>query len=124
MPTSNVNKETSHPTEFDYFTPTIPNRIAFDLSLTVHDLRVYMVVNSFAHTTGDAYASNAWIAKKLGITSRSVIRSINTLCKKQYIVREEINGHRHLRIFVNSMRPERQGGVTHVSGGGVSRVTQ
>ena len=122
MPTSNVNNEISHPTEFDYFTPTIPNRIAFDLSLTIHDLRVYMIVNSFAHTTGDAYASNNWIAKKLGITTRSVIRSINTLCEKKYIVREEINGHRHLRIFVNSMRPEKRGGVTHVSGGGDTRV--
>lgn len=129
MKPSNVNTETSHPAEFDYFTPTIPNRIAFDLSLTVHDLRVYMIVNSFAHTTGDAYASNRWIAKKLGITTRSVIRSINVLCNKKYIEREEVNGHRHLKIVINSMRNEIKGesqpydeGVTHVSGGGDTRV--
>lgn len=123
MKASNVNQEISHPSEFDYFTPTIPNRIAFDLNLTVHDLRVYMVVNSFTHTTGDAYASNNWIAKKLGVDRSTVIRSINKLCAKKYIVREEINGHRHLRIFVNSVCIEKQGGVAHVRRGGGTRAT-
>ena len=95
-----------------------PDRIAFDLTLSVHDLRVYMIVRSFIDTTGDVYASNDYIAKRLNVDRSTVIRSINRLCKKKYIFREDINGHRHLGIVTNSVRNEvmekREEGVAHV----------
>jgi hypothetical protein len=99
------------------FVHNTPDRIAMDLGISINDLRIYMIIRSFMDTTGDAYASNEWIAKKLNITERSVSRCITRLCKKNYISREDINGHRHLKIVINSMRTDVMDEVTPVSGG-------
>jgi predicted transcriptional regulator len=112
---SKVSKQEISTYQFIY---NIPDRIAFDLTLSVHDLRVYMIVRSFIDTTGDVYASNDYIAKRLNVDRSTVIRSINRLCKKKYIFREDINGNRHLGIVTNSVRNEvmekREDGVAHV----------
>lgn len=91
---SNKNKEKSYNRDFIY---TIPSKIFHDESLTFNDVKVYMMIRSFMDTTGDAYPSNNWISRELNMHRVTVIRCINHLIERGYIVKEEINGVRHLR---------------------------
>lgn len=103
MSNNNTNPEKSYNRQFVY---NIPENILFDEDLSFTDIKLYAVIRSFMDTTGDAYPSNNWIAKKLSIDRTTAIRSINRLCKKFYLIREDINGHRHLKISVSSIREE------------------
>jgi biotin operon repressor len=94
------NKEKSYNRDFIY---TIPSKILHDESLTFNDVKVYMMVRSFMDTTGDAYPSNNWIANEFNMDRRTVIRSINHLIEKGYVIKEEINGVRHLRINITPL---------------------
>jgi len=47
------------------FVYNIPEKVLFDNSLTINDLKVYAIVRSFMDTTGTAFPSNNWIANKL-----------------------------------------------------------
>lgn len=100
---SNKNKEKSYTRDFIY---TIPSKVFHDDSLTLNDMKVYMMVRSFMDTTGNAYPSNNWISDELKMHRVTVIRCINRLIEKGYIVREEIKGTRHLRINISPL-PEK-----------------
>lgn len=119
MTNSNVNPKA--PPQFIYITP---EDVATDNSLSGHDLRIYMIVNSFTYTRGHTYMSNDCLSKKLGVTSRSVIRSINKLCSKKYIIREEINGHRYLRVPIGGVVQKCNEDMKILSGGGDKSVTE
>lgn len=80
------------------FIYTVPERIFLDNSLSLNELKIYMIIRSFMDTTGKAYPSNKWVADKLGINSRNTIHNINKLLEKGYIERIEHNGRRFLRI--------------------------
>ncbi len=80
------------------FIYTIPQTVLLDLTLHLVDLRVYALVRSFMDTTGDAYPSNGWLAKKLDVDPTTISRSISKLQKKGYLTRVEIAGRRHLMI--------------------------
>lgn len=81
------------------FIYTIPQRVLLDLSLHLTDLRVYALVRSFIDTTKDAYPSNGWLAKKLGVEKRTIQASIEKHIKKGHITRTfDENGRRHLNI--------------------------
>lgn len=92
---SNKNQQKSYNRDFIY---TIPSKVLHDDSLTLNDIKIYMMVRSFMDTTGDAYPSNNWIANEMKMDKRTVIRSISHLVEKGYLIREEIHGVRHLRI--------------------------
>lgn len=98
------------------FIYTVPEKVFSDKSLTINDLKIYMTVRSFMDTTGDAYPSNNWIAERLEIDRTTAIRSLNRLCDKGYLVRETIDGHRHLRIALLKI-PERVVAATPPPGG-------
>ena len=76
----------------------IPHSIFLDLTLTLTDIRVYGIVRSFMDTTGDAYPSNAWLAKQLGVDPRTIRTSLARLIKKGFIQRIEVNRQRHLVV--------------------------
>lgn len=109
MSNNNVNPQSS--AQFIYITP---ENVFSDLTLSAHDLRMYMFISSFTFTRGHTYASNDFLAKKFNIDRSTVIRSINRLCKKQYIVREEINGHRYLRVPNGGIAQRHEEGVAGV----------
>ncbi len=92
---ANQNKEKSYNRDFIY---TVPSKIFHDKDLTFNEVKVYMMIRSFMDTTGDAYPSNNWIAEEFDMHRVTVIRCINRLVEKNYIVKEDINGVRHLRI--------------------------
>lgn len=98
MSVQNVKEEKPYHREFIY---NLPETIFFDTDLTINDLRVYGVIRSFMDTRGDAYPSNNWIARRLQIHRTTAITCINRLIGKDYIVKEDIKGHRHLRIKIN-----------------------
>ena len=97
---SNQNKEKSYNRDFIY---TIPSKILQDDTLTFNDVKIYMMIRSFMDTTGDAYPSNNWIANEFNMDRSTVIRSINHLVEKGYVIKEEINGVRHLRINIHPL---------------------
>lgn len=119
MSNNNVNPESI--AQLIYITP---HDVASDLTLSAHDLRIYMIISSFTYTRGNAYVSNDYLAKRLNIDRSTVIRSINRLCKKQYIIREEIKGQRYLKIFTGAMVERCDGGVAAVRRRGRTRATQ
>lgn len=71
-------------------------------------------------TTGNAYPSNGWIAKKLNIARRNVIVNINKLISKGYIEKLDHNGTRFLRIRLSKGIPE---DVMIASSGGDDNIT-
>ena len=103
MKYSIVNPEKPYHREFVY---NLPETIFFDTDLTINDLRVYGVIRSFMDTRGDAYPSNNWIARRLNIHRTTAITCINRLIKKDYILKEDIKGHRHLRIKTHPIPQE------------------
>jgi hypothetical protein len=76
----------------------IPERILFDLTLTLLDLRLYGLISSYMYTTGKFYEGNKKIATRFGVEMRSIPRSIARLIKKGYLEANKINGKRHLKI--------------------------
>lgn len=88
------------------FIYTLPEKIFNDTTLSINDLKIYMIVRSFMDTTGEAYPSNNWIAKRLQIHRTTVIACLNKLCKKKYLVRHETNGRRYLDIFRSPLPEE------------------
>lgn len=113
------------------FIYTVPSRILFDSDLTLVDLKLYMLIRSFMDTTNSCYPSNNWIADKLQIERRSVIRSLQRLIEKQYILRLEKNGKRYLCInitncpedLVTSESPPCDNSVTPPSDISVTQIT-
>lgn len=111
------------------FIYTVPEKIFNDTTLSINDLKIYMIIRSFMDTTGHAYPSNNWIAKRLGIDRRSVITCINNLLLKNYIVRKQVNERRYLSINTISMPEEvvisrSLGGDLEITGGGDLEITQ
>lgn len=82
------------------FIYTCPEKVFNDSTLSINELKIYMIIRSFMDTTGDAYPSNNWIADKLQISRRKAIDNINRLVEKGYLERININGRRHLRIAI------------------------
>lgn len=80
------------------FIYTIPESILFDDRITDLDRKIYMIIRSFMDTTGSCYASNNWVASKLKIDRRSVIRCIDRLENAGYIIRSIENEQRYLKI--------------------------
>ena len=76
----------------------IPERVMFDLSLTLLDVRLYGLVSSFMYTTGKFYEGNKKMAARFGVEMRSIPRSIARLILRGYLDSKEINGKRHLMI--------------------------
>lgn len=81
--------------EFIY---TITESVLFDKNITDLDRKIYMIIRSFMDTTGSCFASNDWVAKKLEIEGRSVVRSIGRLEKQGYVIRFTENDQRYLKI--------------------------
>ncbi len=94
--TMNESQGNSYKREFLY---TIPESILHHSELTYLDKHIYMLVRSFMDTTGDAYPSNAWIARKCGVDRRTIINSLNRLVKHKAVGKmTDEKGHRHLFI--------------------------
>ncbi len=92
-----MNEAKKYTREFIY---TCPSKVFDDKSLTINELKIYMMIRSFMDTTGIAYPSNNWIADKLGISRRRTIDNINKLVRKNYIERITVKGKRYLRIAI------------------------
>ena len=103
MSASNVNPENFYSRNFTYH---VPAQVFKDNTLTINDLKTYMIVRSFTDTTGNVYPSNNWIAKELHIDRRTVITCINRLIEKGYLIKYDIKGKRHLSIKVPSIPQE------------------
>ena len=88
------------------FTYSVQRSVFKDHTLTINDLKIYMIVRSFTATTGDAYPSNNWIANELEIDRRTVITCINRLIEKDYLIKYDIKGKRHLSVKVPSIPQE------------------
>lgn len=80
------------------FIYTCPSKVFDDPTLTLNELKIYMMIRSFMDTTGSAYPSNAWLAARLTINKRNTINNINKLVNKGYLERIEENGQRYLTI--------------------------
>ena len=115
------------------FIYTAPENILFDERLTLNELKIYMIVRSFMDTTGVAYPSNKWIADKLKIETRSVIRCLKNLVLYKYIEKKIKKGQRFLvtvraeMLDLISEEPVTEssgGGDTNVTWGGDTNVTQ
>jgi len=91
------------------FIYTIPQSVLEDSMLNGTDLRIYMYVRSFMHTTKDAYFSNRWAAKRLNVDPLTVSRSISKLIKRKHLVRVDINGKRHMTAGLVGMKDEDEG---------------
>ncbi len=92
-----------HQRDFIY---TCPSKVFNDHSLTLNELKIYMLIRSFMDTTGIAYPSNEWISDHLGINERNTCKNISKLVNKGYIERIIKNGQRFLRIKVAEL-PEK-----------------
>lgn len=106
---TNNSNTTKHNSEDFYkrnFTYSVQRTIFKDKTLTINDLKIYMIVRSFIDTTGDAYPSNNWIANELEIDRRTVITCINRLIEKGYLIKYDIKGKRHLSVKVPSIPQE------------------
>lgn len=105
------------------FIYNIPESVLFDNSLVLTDVRIYMIVRSFMDTTGQAFFSNDWAAKKLNVDPRTVRRSIARLVEREHLHREDDNNLRYLTIKLKvKTDPELVAeGRTSVSGGGGSK---
>ena len=88
------------------FIYTCPSKVFNDPSISLNELKIYMMIRSFLDTTGLAYPSNNWIADTLGINRRNTINNINKLVTKGYIERFEHEGKRYLRIKTASVVEE------------------
>lgn len=84
--------------EFIY---TIPESIFFDNSLTLNDMKVYMIIRSFMDSHRECFASNKWFAETLDVDSRTIRGSLSKLETKSYIERLEIN---RTRVLVTKRR--------------------
>lgn len=80
------------------FIYTCPAKVFNDPSITINELKIYMMIRSFMDTTGVAYPSNKWLAEHLGINPRNTVHNINKLVSKGYLERIEENGKRFLSI--------------------------
>lgn len=76
----------------------VPESILFDITLNLLEIKIYMIIRSFMDSTGTCYPSNNWLANKCEVDRRSIIRSLNTLIEKGYIVKHTINNQRKLFI--------------------------
>ena len=76
----------------------MPETVAFDKSLSSTDLRIYMIIRSFMDARKPMYASNNWIAEKLGVERRTIITCINRLVSKGYIEKISRNNQRFMLI--------------------------
>lgn len=97
---SNQNEENFYKRNFTY---NVPAQIFDDTTLTINDLKIFMIVRSFTDTTGQAFMSNSWLAERLRIDRRSVITCLNRLVEKGYMIREEIKGRRYLKVNIPSI---------------------
>lgn len=100
---SNQKEENFYKRNFVY---NIPLQIFDDTTLTINDFKIIMIVRSFIDTTGQAFMSNNWISDRLNIERRTVITCLNRLVEKGYLVREEINGKRYLKVKIPAILEE------------------
>lgn len=124
-PNDQVNTPTINKDNRD-FIYTIPSKVLLDSSLTLIDLKIYMLIRSFMDTTGEAYPSNRWIAEKLSVHQISVSKSIAKMVSKKYITRIEMQGQRYLmtgKPIPTGVPPlvDKSGGVSVEAKGGKRR---
>ncbi len=96
----NSSDNNTYPRDFIY---TCPSKVFNDPSLTLNEIKIYMMIRSFMDTTGEAYPSNNWIADHIGINRRNTINNINKLIAKGYIERFTHERQRYLRIKVSGI---------------------
>lgn len=63
----------------------IPATILYDSELTANEKMLYAIISQLAIKTGFCYASNSYLAERLGITPRAVSKWINKLIQKNYV---------------------------------------
>lgn len=77
---------------------TVPEKILLDKTLTIHDLRVYMVIRSLMDGQMHECLYNNYVGDKCNIDEKRGLFCINKLLRKDYLSIEEIDGQRYLRI--------------------------
>jgi len=79
---------------------TIPNSLIDDPTLPLHAKAVYMALARYAHFQNQTcFPSYALLAKMLGISKRTVIRSIHRLEEKGYIEVTRHTGRTHPNLY-------------------------
>lgn len=103
----------------------LPEHIFDDHNLSKNDLKLYMIINSFVQSKGQAFPSNAWISNRLGISRRGVMKCLNNLIKNGHIVKRTHNERRFLQLALNNrferISPKKE--VNSSSGGGEPQFT-
>jgi len=87
-----------HSYEVDHV--TIPGEVAFNPKLKYVDMFVFWVIKMINDSPSNRdryfYGSNKWLAKVLGVTERTVIRSINSLINEGYLKRSIKNNNKRV----------------------------
>ena len=65
---------------------TIPNAVLFDKDLTPNAKLVFGFISSLSAKEGFCWATNSYIAEKMGLGLSTVSSLISELCKKKYIL--------------------------------------
>ena len=83
------------------FIYNLPEKVLFHPKITLLQLQIYAIVRSFMDTTGIAYCSNNWIAKKCGVQRNAVIVGINKLISYGFLRKKTVDQQRYLEVVLN-----------------------
>ena len=81
------------------FVYNVPSKVLFHPEITLLQIRIYAVIRSFMDTTGEAYASNNWIANQCGVKRNAAICGINALLKMGFIRKVTHKKQRYLEVI-------------------------
>ena len=84
----------------------LPESILFDDNLSIVDMRVYALIQSFHYSKSKCWAGNKWLAEKVNVSLGTVKRSLKKLSDLGYIVKKFINAVRYLYIKLNPLKSD------------------
>lgn len=85
----------------------IPSKILYNKELKANEKLLYAMITSLACKEGYCFASNEYLAKKLGVNRKTVSSWITHLEEKKFIIREVIRNENQLilkrKIYLNDV---------------------
>jgi hypothetical protein len=91
------------------FIYTCPDKVFLDHTLSVNELRIYMIVRSFLDSTGEAFPSNEWLALNLDISERTASRCIGKLVTKGHLFVVTVTKNKKDTRYLHVINPNQPG---------------
>jgi hypothetical protein len=76
-----------------------PEKVFEDRTISLHELRLYMIARSIMDVSGDVYASSCWFAERMDLSQLYIIECVRKLIRKGYVKMSLVNDRKGIKVI-------------------------